>query len=111
MEIDHEIISTVFLLPSADAFKKSCCQLQAKVCARIEVHVHLGPSINGLVTDLKAKLCCRGFILTLFQSTTANKIDSEHTRDYKKLLPICEAEILRVTVKLIEVFSSFYVDL
>ena len=35
MEIDHEIISTVILLPSADLFKKGCCQLQAKVCARI----------------------------------------------------------------------------
>ena len=33
--IDHEIISTVILLPSADSFKKVCCQLQAKVCARI----------------------------------------------------------------------------
>ena len=33
--IDHEIISTVILLPSADLFKKSCCQLQGKVCARI----------------------------------------------------------------------------
>ena len=35
MVINHEIISTVILLPSADAFKKGCCQLQAKVCARI----------------------------------------------------------------------------
>ena len=35
MEIDHEIISTVILLPSADLFKKGCCQLQAKVCAGI----------------------------------------------------------------------------
>ena len=35
LEIDHEIISTVILLPSADSFKKGCCQLQAKVCARI----------------------------------------------------------------------------
>ena len=26
MEIDHEIISTVILLPSADSFKKGCCQ-------------------------------------------------------------------------------------
>ena len=32
MEIDHEIISAVILLPSADSFKKGCCQLQAKVC-------------------------------------------------------------------------------
>ena len=46
----------------------------------------------------------------LFQSTTANKIDSAHTRDYKRLLPVCEAEIIRATVKRIEVFSSFYVD-
>ena len=35
VEIDHEIISTVILLPSADSFRKGCCQLQAKVCARI----------------------------------------------------------------------------
>ena len=34
MEIDHEIISTVILLPSAVSFKKGCCQLQANVCAR-----------------------------------------------------------------------------
>ena len=31
VEIDHEINSTVILLPSADLFKKGCCQLQAKV--------------------------------------------------------------------------------
>ena len=35
VEIDHEIISTVILFPSADSFKKGCCQLQAKVCALI----------------------------------------------------------------------------
>ena len=35
VEIDHEIISTVILLPSAESFMKSCCQLQAKVCTRI----------------------------------------------------------------------------
>ena len=34
MEIVHEIISMVILLPSAESFKKGCCQLQAKVCAR-----------------------------------------------------------------------------
>ena len=32
VEIDHEIISTVILLPSAESFKKGCCQLQVKVC-------------------------------------------------------------------------------
>ena len=34
VEIDHEKMSTVILLPSADSFKKGCCQLQAKVCAQ-----------------------------------------------------------------------------
>ena len=34
VEIDHEIISTVILPPSAESFKKGCCQLQAKVRAR-----------------------------------------------------------------------------
>ena len=34
VEIDHEIISTVILLPSAESFKKDCCQLQSRVCAR-----------------------------------------------------------------------------
>ena len=35
VEIDHEMISTVILLPSAESFMKGCCQLQAKVCARL----------------------------------------------------------------------------
>ena len=34
LEIDHEIISAVILLPSTESFKKGCCQLQAKVCAQ-----------------------------------------------------------------------------
>ena len=34
VEIDDEIISTVILLPLAESFKKGCCQLQVKVCAR-----------------------------------------------------------------------------
>ena len=33
VEIVHEIISTVIFLPSAESFKKGCCQLQAKVSA------------------------------------------------------------------------------
>ena len=33
VEIDHEIISTVILLPSAESFKKGCFHLQAKICA------------------------------------------------------------------------------
>ena len=34
VEIDHEIIFMAILIPSAESFKKGCCQLQAKVCAR-----------------------------------------------------------------------------
>ena len=37
VEIDHEIISMVILLPSAESFKKGCCQLQVKVCAQSTV--------------------------------------------------------------------------
>ena len=32
VEIDHEIISTLFLIPPAESFKKGWCQLQTKVC-------------------------------------------------------------------------------
>ena len=38
VEIDHEMISMVILLPSAESFIKGCCQLQAKVCARLLVN-------------------------------------------------------------------------
>ena len=38
VEIDHEIISTVILLPSAESLMKGCCHLQAKVCARLLVN-------------------------------------------------------------------------
>ena len=47
VKIDHEMISTVILLPSADSFKKGCCQLQAKY-----VHELL---VNGL---FKPAQCC-----------------------------------------------------
>ena len=60
-------------------------------------------------TDGNTKLCCHGSVLALFQSTTTNKIDSEHTRDYTKLFPVCKDEILQVTVNKIEVLSSFSV--
>ena len=84
--------------------------LTEKECINCFVIRHLGPSINGLVTVRNTKLCCQGFILALFQSTTGNKIDLEQTRDYKRLILVCEAEISRVTVKRIKVFLSFYVD-
>ena len=38
-------------------------------------------------------------LVSVIQTTEANKIDPEHIRYYKRLLPVCEAEILRVTVK------------
>ena len=50
VEIDHEIISTVILLPSAESFMKSCCQLQAKVCAQITGY--------PLVQACPGKKCC-----------------------------------------------------
>ena len=34
VEIDYETISMVILLPSAESFKKDCCQLQSEICAR-----------------------------------------------------------------------------
>ena len=34
VKIDRETFSTVFFLPSAESFKKGCCQFKAKVCAR-----------------------------------------------------------------------------
>ena len=68
---------------------------------------YLGPSLNGLVTEGNTKLCCQGFVLALFQSTTAYKLDSDHTQDYTKLFPVCKVEILQVTVNKVEVLSSF----
>ena len=36
--IDHEIFSAVILLPSAESFKKGCCQLQAKYVHEVLVN-------------------------------------------------------------------------
>ena len=38
VEIDHEIISTVILLPSAESFKKGCCQLHWKYVHKVLVN-------------------------------------------------------------------------
>ena len=38
VEIDHEIISKVILIPTAESLKKGCCQLQAKGCAKVQVN-------------------------------------------------------------------------
>ena len=32
MKIDHEIFSAVILFPSAESFKKGCCQLSERMC-------------------------------------------------------------------------------
>ena len=36
--LNHEIISTVILLPSAESFKKGCCQLQARFVHEVLVN-------------------------------------------------------------------------
>ena len=59
------------------------------------------------VNDGNTKLCCSGFILALFQSATANKIDSERTRDYNKLFRVCKVELLHVTVMKLMVYHLF----
>ena len=38
VEIDHELISMVILLPSAESFKKGCFQLQAKYVHEVLVN-------------------------------------------------------------------------
>ena len=72
----------------------------------MEAHSGAFRSIPVIIrTD--TKLCCPGFVLALFQSTTANKIDSEHTRDYTKVFLVCKVDILQVTINKIELLSSF----
>ena len=38
VETDHEIISTVILLPLAESFKKGCCHLQRKYVHEVLVN-------------------------------------------------------------------------
>ena len=56
------------------------------VCYPYKHFVTSSPNWDPVCTDwslTEMQLCCRALILALFLSTTANKIDSEHTRDYK----------------------------
>ena len=53
VEIDHEIISTVILLPSADSFKKGCCQLVVVSYMRKYVHKLL---VNRLFKPAQQKV-------------------------------------------------------
>ena len=105
----YPVASEVYFLTESSS-STIFCECEQLIFRQNWAYAQLRPSINGPVTDGNTNLCRPGFILALFQSTTANKIDSEHTRDYKRLLPVWEAEILRVTVKRIDVFPSFYVD-
>ena len=57
-------------------------------------HQKLEPSINGLVTDRNTKLCCWGFALALFQSTTAYNIYSKHTWVYTMIFSVCIVEYI-----------------
>ena len=45
MENDHKIISTVILLPSAESFKKGCCQLCAQSNGQLLVQACPGKSV------------------------------------------------------------------
>ena len=65
MEIDRKIISTVLLLPSAESFKKGCCQLQAKVGAQW---------LSGRVLD--SRLRGRGFVPQRCQSVVVLERDT-----------------------------------
>ena len=76
-------------------------------CRTYKYQVQLRPSINGLVSDENTKLCCCGFVLVLFQSTTASKIDSEHTQDYKEVIPGMQCRNITSYRNRIEVLSSF----
>ena len=62
----------------------------------IEYQLPVKP-ITQLLTAINTKV---------FQRTTACKIDSKHTQDYKKLFPVCTVEILQVTGSKHEVLSS-----
>ena len=57
VEIDHEIISTVILLPSTESFNKGC-QLQEKVCAR---------STAILSAFIKLPFIVKTFVLFIFE--------------------------------------------
>ena len=35
LDIDHEMISMVIIIPSPDSFKKCCCQIEVKLHAQI----------------------------------------------------------------------------
>ena len=64
VEIDHEVISTVILLPSAESFKKGCCQLQAKVCAQVLVNRLFKPAQEKVWLGLSIYPFCSTLIMS-----------------------------------------------
>ena len=61
------------------------------------------PCMNGLVTGGNTKLGFRGFVLSLFQSTTAYKIDSDIPKTIRSYSRYEKTKILQVTVNKVEV--------
>ena len=82
VEIDHEIISTVILLPSADLFKKGCCQLLAKVCAQMTIAVDMerkATKTNNTKVNGRASLpLLEGLFSRNFAKFRENKSPREH---------------------------------
>ena len=77
--------------------EKSCTGPNLSLYARPLLEVF--PTYKGHILFFNQASPPFSFILALFESTTVNEIDSEDTQYYKRLLPVYEAEILRVTVK------------
>ena len=76
--------------------------LLLKQCTSRSAGLKSGSTLFSIATRTQYKQIGCGFILTLFQRTTANQIDSEHTP-----VQVCKVEILQVTGNKIEVKSSF----
>ena len=62
LEIDHEIITTVILLPSIDPFKKGCCQLQAKVCTQSTVKTLYNVTRYNRIFNIRHKIAGNGSV-------------------------------------------------
>ena len=80
MSCDKNVINNLFNNVKISFFKSNHVRGSMAYCHLCHMnlfHIKLRPSINGLVTDGNTNICCCGFILALFQSITANKLDSE----------------------------------
>ena len=85
MEIDHEIISTVILLPSADSFKKGDAltflldnifiRFGTGLCRQV-VGIPVGTGCAPLVADLFLFCCEGGFVVSLSGDKQADVVDA-----------------------------------